>query len=322
MNTIYLTSFDDVAHETLEHLVALLSDFRFRISSRTYGEDPSCWFEEEERPGNIESDGIETPPCERTRWFGRSNNGVKVSPHSLSDEEHVKISDMLTGIGEGDIVLTFMDVRSSHMVLPVSFFSSKAMERGAFSICFVLNRGGFRTYSDLEEVNKIYQRLALNFQGIVGIPPEASRNGSYLDMARVVRHLSEMVFCPGIVNLDNADLTIISRGGSALVMTTGIARPGGVAASTSVSDALEGPLCDIDLSDVRKAIVNVIGSRDLTLEDSLVASEVLKRRIVDDARIIWGVTVVDDLDESMEVFIILATTSMGLLSHWYASTDG
>ena len=221
-------------------------------------------------------------------------------------------------IGEGDLVLTYMDVRSSHMVLPISFFSSKVMDRGGFSICFILNGGGFSSYGDLENVNKVYQRLAQNFQGIVGIPPKASGDAAYLDMARVIRHLSEMVFCPGIVNLDNADLSIISKGGSALVMTSGTARPGGVAAATSVTDALEGPLCDIDLSDVRKAIVNVIGGRELTLEDSLVASEVLKRRIVDDASIIWGVTVVDDLDEVMEIFIILATSSMGLLSHWYA----
>jgi cell division protein FtsZ len=112
---------------------------------------------------------------------------------------------------------------------------------------------------------------------------------------------------------------LTSKGGSILVMTWGAARPGGNRAATSVKDALTKPLCDIDLRSVRKALVNVVGSGDLTLEDSLVASEVLRRRVKDKSHIIWGVSLVEGMEDDMEVFLILSTTPMELLLHWYSS---
>jgi cell division protein FtsZ len=128
-----------------------------------------------------------------------------------------------------------------------------------------------------------------------------------------------MTFRSGVINLDQADLLSTSRGGSALIMTWGAARPGGNPAATSTKDALSNALCDIDLSTVRKALINVTGSSDLALEDSLVASEVLRKRTKDNARIIWGVNILQDLGEDMEVFIILSTTPMELLLHWYSN---
>jgi cell division protein FtsZ len=138
-----------------------------------------------------------------------------------------------------------------------------------------------------------------------------------LEVSQLMRHLGDLVFRPGVVNLDLADLLVTSKGGIVLIMTCGTAQPGSRAAKTSIRNAIGNPLCDVDLSTVRKALIHVVSNQNMTLEDSLVATEFLRTRIRETARIIWGVTLVDDPEEDMEVLLIMATTPMELLIHWY-----
>ena len=337
-------SFDTPGGKCLDHLGALLGSYRFPVVIRKYGEEGEDWVsgsfdvDRESSADGIDLHGMH-PDSEKVLSLDMldimdpdRNGGVPrirdlfvsiypgntLSPHSISNQEHDNVERLMEDIGPGDLVLSFIEAGSADPVAPASFFSHQVIERDGFSICYVLNKGRISSYSMLEKLNREYQKLTLHFHGIVAIPPRITNYGRYIDIARSIRHLSEMVFCPGMVNLDHADLSILSRGGNVLVITIGSAQPGGIAAATSVDDALINPMCDIELGNIRKAIVNVVGNEKMTLEDSLVAAEVLKKRIKGDARIIWGVTLGEDHDDEMEVFIILATTPVELLTHWYS----
>jgi cell division protein FtsZ len=245
-------------------------------------------------------------------------SGPLTSAHQLKDDEVQKLDALLEDIGRGDMLLILMDMERKEGHVSASYLSERAMIQGAFSLGFVLRTGRFRDMSHIEDLNRELLSLSRSFNGFVGIPPRATMEGRNIDLAHLIRHLTDMAFTPGVVNLDHADLMLTSKGGSMLVITWGAARPGGNRAATSVKDALTKSLCDVDLRSVRKALVNVVGSGDLTLEDSLVASEVLKKRIRPNSNIIWGVSLVEGMEEDMEVFLILATTPMELLLHWYS----
>jgi hypothetical protein len=245
-------------------------------------------------------------------------SGTKSSPHLLRPEEVELVTEMETYVDKGDLVISLLDISSREQAPMASYFSSLVMNRDAFSLCFLTSRGIFKDIKEIEKLNREFLDLSMNFHGLVGLSPKITRIGNYIDIAHMLRHLVEMNFRSGVINLDQADMLTTSRAGSILVMTWGAARPGGNPAATSVKDALLNKLCDIDLKTVRKALVNVVGSRELTLEDSLVASEVLRKRVKPNARIIWGVNILENYEEDMEVFLILSTTPMELLLHWYS----
>jgi len=246
------------------------------------------------------------------------NPGTKYSPHLLRPEEIELADGMISAVEKGDLVISLIDISSREKAPIASYFSTMVMNKDAFSLCFLTSKGIYRDIKELEKMNREFLDISMNFHGLVGISPKITRTGNYINIAHMLRHLVEMNFRSGVINLDQADMLTTSRAGSVLVMTWGAARPGGNPAATSVKDALANQLCDIDLGTVRKALVNVVGSKDLTLEDSLVASEVLRKRIRHNARIIWGVSILQDHEDDMEVFLILSTTPMELLLHWYS----
>jgi len=325
-----IVSMDAVSDSVKDEIGQLLEGARHRILSMSFS-DPgslSVISDPEEDWSGMEgidySDpaepSMEGPIAPDGRPADVRHSVPPVSPVLLRSGELSCAEAVLENIFRGDLVITLMDSSSRDMVIPACYFSSCVMRKGAFSMSMVIRRGSFKRMSDLEEVNRLFLDLGLHHHGVIGLSPAVHRERRFLELAILVRHLGDMVFLPGVVNLDLADLMITSKGGTALVMSWGTSHTGGRGARTSIVEAIGNPLCDIDLSTVRKAMVHVVSHRDLTLEDSLVGTEFLQKRIRENARIIWGVTLVEDPDAELEVLIILATTPMELLLHWYSGS--
>ncbi|MGA1848530.1 MAG: hypothetical protein ACMUHB_04235 [Thermoplasmatota archaeon] len=323
MRRVFLVSFDRSSDRIIDHLVPILQGTPYPTLYRTTEMDDFG------KLGPMEDVWDEVPFDEETlidedrAIYGSltgvvRTSGMKSSPHLLRPEEVEQVTEMEASVDKGDLVISFMDISSRDIAPKASYFSTLVMNRDAFSLCFLSSKGSFKDIKEIEKLNREFLDLTMNFHGLVALSPRITRIGNYIDIAHMLRHLVEMNFRSGVINLDQADMLTTSRAGSILVMTWGAARPGGNPAATSVKDALSNQLCDIDLKTVRKALVNVVGSRELTLEDSLVASEVLRKRVRPNARIIWGVNILEDHMEDMEVFLILSTTPMELLLHWYS----
>lgn len=121
-------------------------------------------------------------------------------------------------------------------------------------------------------------------------------------LANSVKGITEMVTKPGLVNLDFADVrAILKDGGSAMI---------GLGASTketamgersmeSVEKAIKSPLLDTDVSTATGALINIIGSRDMTLEEAEDIVRIVSERIDPEAEIIWGAQIEDDMDRNV-----------------------
>ncbi|MBN1390426.1 MAG: hypothetical protein JXA22_07280 [Candidatus Thermoplasmatota archaeon] len=323
MRKVFLVSFDSSSDGILEQLAALLSCSHYPILYRTTAMDDFSML----GPGLLvkgQEDLDEEALLGEDRRIYETLSGIadplrrNTSAHLLSSGEVDRIDVMSEAVERGDLVLSMIDIGSRERIVHASHFSSRVMSRDAFSLCLVSKMRRFRDFKEVQFLNRELLDLSMGFHGVVCLSPRVTMTGSSIDIAHMIRHLTEMTFRSGVINLDQADLMTTLKGGSMLVMTWGAARPGGDPATTSIKDALSNPLCQIDLSTVRKALVNVAGSSELTLEDSLVASEVLRKRVRPDCRIIWGVSVVEENGEDQEVFLILATTPMELLTHWYS----
>jgi cell division protein FtsZ len=76
-------------------------------------------------------------------------------------------------------------------------------------------------------------------------------------------------------------------------------------AEKATMEALESPLLDIDISDARGALVNVVGGPGLTLGEAEQCAKIIRESINPYARMIWGVTTDDSMGNDIRVLLVL-----------------
>ncbi len=121
-------------------------------------------------------------------------------------------------------------------------------------------------------------------------------------LANAVKGITEMVTKPGLVNLDFSDVrTILKEGGTAMIGIGASSRDSTMdqRARESVEKALNSPLLDTDVSSATGALVNIIGSRDMTLEEAEEIVRVVSESIDSEAQIIWGAQIDENLDRNV-----------------------
>lgn len=138
-------------------------------------------------------------------------------------------------------------------------------------------------------------------------------------LAQSVKGIVELVTKAGIINLDFADLrTILSNGGLAMI---GVGESSvnknnmDSRAMEAVEDALTSPLLDIEIGNAKKALVNVLGGQDMTLKEAELIVETVASKISQDAHIIWGAMVDEDMPRnSIKVMAVIAGADIPYLS--------
>ncbi|MFW5919393.1 MAG: cell division protein FtsZ [Halanaeroarchaeum sp.] len=137
-------------------------------------------------------------------------------------------------------------------------------------------------------------------------------------LMRSVKGITELITKPGLVNLDFADVrTVMERGGVAMIGLGESDTDG--KATESVREALRSPLLDVDISGASSALVNVTGGPDMSIEEAEGVVEEIYDRIDPDARIIWGTSIDDGLEERMRTMVVVTGVRSPQI---YGRTDG
>ena len=110
---------------------------------------------------------------------------------------------------------------------------------------------------------------------IAGAPlQEAFRNAD--DVLRMgVKGISDIITCPGLVNVDFADVrSVMTEAGTALLgIGIGSGRSRAIEAAQA---AMNSPLLEAARIDgARGCVINITGGKDMTLEDMTSASEII-----------------------------------------------
>ncbi|PIN90800.1 cell division protein FtsZ [Candidatus Pacearchaeota archaeon CG10_big_fil_rev_8_21_14_0_10_34_76] len=120
-----------------------------------------------------------------------------------------------------------------------------------------------------------------------------------------VKGIAELITTSGLVNLDFADIkTVMSNGGVSLI---GIGESDSAQgrAIEAVNRAINNPLLDVNISDAKGALVNIIGGPDMSLEEYKIIMQELGRKISPDAKIISGAQISADMEKSIKVLLIV-----------------
>ncbi|DAC30172.1 MAG TPA: cell division protein FtsZ [Candidatus Poseidoniaceae archaeon] len=145
----------------------------------------------------------------------------------------------------------------------------------------------------------------LEIEGVKDLPiASAFRVGDEL-LVRSITGVTELLTTDGMVNLDFEDLKSVIKSGSGVAMIGLGASSAQNRAEEATLEALHSPLLELDTSDARGALINVVGGPNLTLGEAERCAQIIQDKISPHAKIIWGAAVDDDLGDEIRVMLVL-----------------
>ena len=119
-----------------------------------------------------------------------------------------------------------------------------------------------------------------------------------------VRGVTDLIVMPGLINLDFADIkSVISEMGKAM-MGTGEAE-GEDRAMRAADMAISNPLLDdVTMKGAKGVLINITGGPDLMLFEVEQAANRIRAEVDPDANIIFGNTILDDMEGRIRVSVV------------------
>ncbi|MDO9265125.1 MAG: cell division protein FtsZ, partial [Desulfosalsimonadaceae bacterium] len=127
-----------------------------------------------------------------------------------------------------------------------------------------------------------------------------------------VKGITDLILRPGLVNLDFADVKAIMSKAGLAIMGIGVAS-GENRAIEAAERAISHPLLeDNSIVGARGVLMNITCNSELTMEETIEASERIFNEIGDDdVEIIWGTSVDETLTDELRVTVIATGISDG-----------
>ncbi len=119
-----------------------------------------------------------------------------------------------------------------------------------------------------------------------------------------VKGIAELVTKAGLVNLDFADIRAVMGNGGVALIGVGESDTENRAVE-AVEKAISNPLLDVDISGATGALINVCGGPDMTLEEARRVVETISERLDEDAKIIWGAQISEDMAHVVRALLII-----------------
>ncbi len=192
-----------------------------------------------------------------------------------------------------------------------------AKQAGALVVAVVTKPFSFEGAKKMRQAEEGLKRLKEVVDTVITIPNQrllsvANKNTSLTDAFRkadevllqAVKGISDVITVSGLVNVDFADVkTIMSEMGQAL-MGSGVAR-GENRAAEAARKAISSPLLeDVSINGARGVLINITGSSDMTIHDVNEASSLIQEEAHEDAHIIFGAVIDDNMGEEVRVTVI------------------
>lgn len=118
-----------------------------------------------------------------------------------------------------------------------------------------------------------------------------------------IRGIAELIVNPSLINLDFADVRTTLKGRGLAHMGIGVAK-GEKRISDAVRCAVCSPLLNTTIEGASSVILNVVGGKDLSLDEVWMAADLVKGVIDYSANVIFGACIDENMSDEVEVVII------------------
>lgn len=233
-------------------------------------------------------------------------------------------------LSEADMVFVAAGLGGGTGTGAAPIVASLAKELGALTVAVVTKPFTFEGVQRVAAAEEGIKELAETVDTVVTIPNErlldvVERGTSFFEAFRVaddillqaVQGISGIITIPGIINRDFADIRTVMHGMGYAVMGTAEAS-GPSAAVEAARKAVSSPLLeDASIEGARGILINITGSKTLSLHEVHEAATIIQRAADPGANVIFGCVMDDSMGEKVKLTVI----ATGFRDEMTASND-
>jgi len=229
-------------------------------------------------------------------------------------EDTDKIIEVLEG---ADMVFVTTGLGGGTGTGGAPIIASLATELDALTVAVVTKPFHFEGRRRMQQAEQGLRELRECVDTVITIPNErllhtVERGVSLSDSFRVaddvlrqaVQGISDLITVPGLINLDFADVKSIMSGMGMALMGAGRAS-GENRAIEATQQAISSPLLEeATIQGAKGVLINITGGPDLTLFEVNAASSIIRESADEDANIIFGAVIDENLGDEMRITVI------------------
>ncbi len=229
-------------------------------------------------------------------------------------EDRARLAETLNG---ADMVFVAAGMGGGTGTGAAPVIADVAKEIGALTVGVVtkpFSREGKQRMAKAEEG---IRELKKHVDSLIVVPNDrllglAGKNTSILDafkpsddvLRQAVQGISDLITTTGMINVDFADVKAIMSVRGMAMMGIGMSS-GDNRAAEAATAAISSPLLeDIDISGAKGVLVNICGSSSMTMDEYEIVSRIIHEKVHEDANIIIGLLVDENLGENLKVTAI------------------
>ena len=249
---------------------------------------------------------------ELTRGLGAGSN-PETGRNAAEESENI-IRDMLGG---SDMVFITAGMGGGTGTGAAPVISRIAKETGALTVGVVTKPFPFEGKRRMKQAEEGIAELKEVVDTLIVIPNQkllsyVGQQTSFKEafsmvddiLKQAVCSISDLIVIPGLINLDFADVKCIMGSMGKALMGSGTAA-GENRAVEAAQKAISSPLLDEATVDGAQGIlINITGGEDLTLMEINEASMMIQKNAHEDAHIIFGAVINNQMEEEMRVTVI------------------
>jgi cell division protein FtsZ len=230
---------------------------------------------------------------------------------ALEDSE--KIIEALEG---ADMVFVTAGLGGGTGTGAAPVIASLASEMGILTVAVVTCPFGFEGKRRLQQAECGLKELIESVDTMIVIPNEkllaVAKDAGFFESFRIaddvlrqgVQGISDIITIPGIINRDFADVKTTMAGMGYAVMGTAV-RSGSNRAIEAAQAAMASPLLEAGAIDgARGILINITGSSSLKLSEVNEASSLIQSAAHEDANIIFGAVLDEQMGEDVKITVI------------------
>lgn len=269
---------------------------------------------------NTDTQALEKTHCKNiirigqnvTKGLGAGANPEVGRQAALEDRERIK--EVLAGT---DMVFLTAGMGGGTGTGAAPVVAQIAKEMGILTVAVVTKPFPFEGKRRMEVAEQGIAELEQHVDSLITIPngkliQHLGRDMTLLNAFKAandvlhgaVQGIAELITCPGLVNVDFADVrTVMSEMGMAM-MGSGAAR-GEDRAAVATEHAINSPLLeDINLNGAKGILVNITAGMNLTMGEFDEIGRMVGEYAADDANVVIGTSIDPELEEEIRVTVV------------------
>lgn len=197
--------------------------------------------------------------------------------------------------------------------------SEVSKESGALTVAIVTKPFAFEGRRRMRQATEAIDRLRQNVDTVIVVsnnklldiipentPLEASFRVADDILRQGVVGISEIIVRPGLINVDFADVRSVMHDAGTALMGIGTGM-GKTSAEDAAIAAISSPLLDAPVDEATGVVFNIIGGESLSLQEVDRAARVIYDNVHEDANVIFGALVDEEITDGTVSITVLAT---------------